>query len=135
MRRKGPCDWAWRNNEQFICGDQEEVHVAKSRGCASLPRLFLVVTMFLRKLGSQVSCRVISAVHSPLWELIPPGCLPLLGVTPSLQELQGLNEIMNLICDQSADSWLELSLQGPNRQMQITVRPELRRSPSGPPLA
>ena len=58
MRRKGPCDWAWRNNEQFICGDQEEVHVAKPRGCASLPRLFLVVTMFLRKLGSQVSCRV-----------------------------------------------------------------------------
>ena len=39
----------------FICGDQEEVHVAKSRGCGSLPRLFLVVTMFLRKLGSPVS--------------------------------------------------------------------------------
>lgn len=50
--------WPWRNNEQFICGDQEEVHVARSRGCASLPRLFLVVPMFLRKLGSQVSCRV-----------------------------------------------------------------------------
>ena len=88
-----------------------------------------------KEVGHVSPLRVISAVHSPLWELIPPGCLPLLGVTPSLQELQGLNEIMNLICDQSADSWLELSLQGPNRQMQITVRPELRRSPSGPPLA
>ena len=91
--------------------------------------------LWWREAGHVAPPRVTPAVHLPTWELIPPGCLPLLGMTPTLQELQGLNETMNLICDQNADSWLESSLQGPNRRVQVTVRPKLRRSPSGLPLA